>query len=802
MNELHMPISPTNSNRFFVCLFVMILVFSMACSDDSGQEVFPGDGDADSESADVENETETEAELLTVPFVPEQAENPYVDVPFRQEINHTGNEVEAGIGPLVAVLLPPSTATEYESPLQIAPRGQVTHDENDAPEILAIDETHPDLQYAAFRGNKLYTASASYLYGGDNPVAAPDGTNIAGLVQGTEFLYVLTDQGLGFVSDTGVVWPQDGTPVTTVLETESSLFVAYEDTLKAYPVPQNAELPEASFEFTAIADPLPGTIRAMVADVTLPTEIDLVLVGEKNLVGLDLGGSSPVVMDVAEFAEDRVPLKKPTCAAPASDGGFIVGTEGGAYRIMVRDIGPEWRIYNDLRWLPNRYVQGIATDANLEDGPIYFATEGGMASVTVEWMTLEEKVARAIERIVLRHDRDGAVADSRLSVAGDLSTNVPYDSDNDGGWTCYWLLGECFRYLMTGDEDAKAHFDKSLERMLSFQTLTGTDYFMARSVIRKDGCILDDCDNPDDGEWFTSPDGEWWVKADTSNDEVTSHMFMMGHAYDLCADETQQAAIRQHVDNIIGGIVDHGYQLCDVDGKVTSYGQFDPEYVNHPLVGAIADGGRRSVQMIANLTIAYYMTGKQEYLDAKQYLMDEHHYDENIVHECEPTFRRGSGDGDELATQAFFPLLRYESDPDLRAKWMEGWNNTYGNMKLQQAAMWDLINAVLGGEVTDFFYASRWLKLYPMDLIRWHQHNSHRLDLVDAPPYYSDRYQGERKMRSDGYIIPGDERPNIRHNTSQYQFEGGWGANRELDGADFIMPYWMGRYYGFIVPEK
>ena len=28
---------------------------------------------------------------------------------------------------------------------------------------------------------------------------------------------------------------------------------------------------------------------------------------------------------------------------------------------------------------------------------------------------------------------------------------------------------------------------------------------------------------------------------------------------------------------------------------------------------------------------------------------------------------------------------------------------------------------------------------------------------------------------------------------------GGW---REMDGADALMPYWLGRYYGFIVPEE
>ena len=47
---------------------------------------------------------------------------------------------------------------------------------------------------------------------------------------------------------------------------------------------------------------------------------------------------------------------------------------------------------------------------------------------------------------------------------------------------------------------------------------------------------------------------------------------------------------------IIGGIIENGYQLLDLDGEVTSYGQFDPEYVHGLLAGEYADGGRRAAQ--------------------------------------------------------------------------------------------------------------------------------------------------------------------------------------------------------------
>ncbi len=760
------------------------------------EESEQADGDSDSSEDDIEAEAEGFS-----PFVPPQTANPYTDAPFLQEFNHTTNEVEEAIGGIVAVFAPTKSLSDDGRPLQITSRGLALHT-GDTIEIKSIPEADPDLAWAAKGGDDLFAASSTKLYKLNSSKEweeinlfnkSPE--EITGLQSGSNFAYILTNSDL-YTSDSALIGKAKA-PVeipTAVLEHGDTLFVASENKISVYAISSGNFENKSSITVDGI-----GTIKTMVANVTLPQQIDLVAIGAEGLLGFSKSGDDLQAIDgISEFAAGRVPMPSPVCAANASDGGFVVGTEVGAYRMMDRDIGPEWRVYNGERWLPNEDIKALSTTPDLADSPIYFATPGGLAYVTAQWMTIEEKMDTFVERVVLRHDRDGAVADSRLTVPGDLSTSVPYDSDNDGGWTCYWVMSECFRYKMTGDPQAKANFDKSLDRMLSFQTMTGTDYFLARSVIRIDGCQLDDCDDPDDGEWFKSADGEWWVKADTSNDEVTSHMFMMGHAYDLCADDEQKQRIEQHVDNIVGGLVDHGYQLYDIDGEVTSYGQLDPEYVNG-LAGKYADGGRRSAQMIANLTLAQYMTGDPKYDEAKKYLMEEHNYDENIIHESEPPFRKGVGDGDELATQAFFVLLRYEQDPELRAKWLEGWNKSYSNMRLQEAAMWDIINASLGGDDPDFFNATRWLKLVPMDLIRWIIHNDQRLDTKKPPEYYANH--DNRQMRSDDHILPPDERPNIRHNAPQYQFQGGWTAYRELDGADVLFSYWLARYYEFIVTE-
>src|SRR5205085_7441884 len=132
--------------------------------------------------------------------------------------------------------------------------------------------------------------------------------------------------------------------------------------------------------------------------------------------------------------------------------------------------------------------------------------------------------------------------------------------------------------------------------------------------------------------------------------------------------------------------------------------------------------------------------------------------------------------------------------PALRKLWLEGWRRTYGNIRSQQGAWWDVTNAVLGGEAVDLSHVRRWLRLAPVDMIRWPQHNSARLDLAKPPAYYHQN----GGMRSDGLILPYDERPNDRWNTDQFRLDGGLGAGLEMDGADVLVPYWMGRYYRMI----
>ncbi len=795
-----------------------------ACDSSDDDPVIDGDLELEGEQSELEEldgdvETETEAEdesdpMALLPNEPDAADPARVmtDEPYLQEFNHTTNEVPEGMGALVALVEPPQSLTGFNHPSYIASRGIWRQNEQESWEMVTIPEASSGLIAAETALDTLFLASADTLYKVEMDATlsvvaeVTPGVQITKLVFADDELILLTTNGWARYNGTDAPqWQALENVPTTLLKKDDTLYLAWENVLAAYPID---DLPQVSNENWRVALEI-GVPVAILADRTLPEALDLVVVGSDGLAAFNVESDQATKVQPDLFETGYIPLNGAVTGVEDSNGGFLVAADGGAYRIIDDDLGPEFRVYVPERWMPSGDVRDVLVQGEGVGGKLFFATSAGPGWVDRKMWTIKDKTDAMIERIVLRHNREGALADSRLTVPGDLSTSIPYDSDNDGGWTCYWVLSECFRYKLTGDAEAKAHFDESLARMLSFRTLTGTDYFLARSVIRIDGCQLDDCDGPDDGEWFKSPDGEWWVKANTSNDEVTSHMFMMGQAYDYCADDEQKEAIAAHVDGIIGGIVENGYMLFDPqDGKCTKYGQFDPFYVNDWFDGSVGDGGRRSAQMLGALNLAYYLTGKQKYLDAKEELMSEYHYDLNISNIADAEiypFCAGSGDCDELAMQAFWPLLRYEWDPALREQWMIGWNRLYSQLVTQEDIFWDITNAAFGGEMDyDFTNGKRWYRRYPTDLVRWNIRNQgKRLDVGSVPAYYMVKEENPNYFkRADDHIFPGDERPNIRHNGPQFQFSGGWGSLRELDGGDALWPYWLGRYYGFIAEPE
>ena len=79
-----------------------------------------------------------------------------------------------------------------------------------------------------------------------------------------------------------------------------------------------------------------------------------------------------------------------------------------------------------------------------------------------------------------------------------------------------------------------------------------------------------------------------------------------------------------------------------------------------------------------------------------------------------------------------------------------------------------------------------------MDLAEWTVVNSNREDVKIGGG--ADRF---RKGQSTT-LLPPDERPVMKWNSNPFVVDGGNGGRGEDDGAFFLLPYWLGRYLGYV----
>ncbi len=479
-----------------------------------------------------------------------------------------------------------------------------------------------------------------------------------------------------------------------------------------------------------------------------------------------------------------LPVGDVTAINEASDGAIWYGTKEGLVRVdpntNARD---RHQYFAGKRYLPDDEVAQLAPD---ESRGMWVRTRTGVSHIELRPMTLAAKAELFEERIRLRHDRHGLVASSELRVPGDPSTNLMLDSDNDGLWTSIYAAAECFRFAVTRSPEALANARKSIEAMLFLEEVAGRRGFPARSYIRKGEPM------PRDGQWHWTADGQYYWKGDTSSDEIVGHMFVFGVATDLLPDADLKARIRETTARIMDHIIEHGYYLIDVTGKPTTWGRWSPEYFKT----TPEDSPLNAMELLSFLKTTAHITGDARYEKEYRKVAIDMGYARLATRYIELRQEINYSD-EELAMLPFYGLFRYEKDPELLDQaYRPAMNAWWDNIRREENPLWMFIYAT--GEpsrAVDLGSAARTLYRMPVDTIEWTVRNSHRKDIVMDPEV--DRSE-ERQTRT---LLPPDERRIMKWNSNPFRMDGGDGGRSEDDGAAFLLPYWMGRYHGFLVGE-
>ena len=615
---------------------------------------------------------------------------------------------------------------------------------------------------------------------------APDLTNVVFrkvCVDKEQVVYVLTDRGVARVFDDTLAWdrsfrPLAGlVPLDIAVSPQGDLFYLFPDRWLSN---GGNGRPAGSVQATA------GQRLTFAADGT---------------VTVSAARETPA-------RRTGVPWGEITCEVPV-EGGRWFGTTRGAFFERIGDRSryaipqapgiepPRFRYYSGPRWLRDDLVQDLAVAG---DGTVWILTQTGLNALAFRSTTLADKADWFSRKIRSRNLRYGLTGERRLPVPGDLTTSEIVDTDNDGGWTSYYLGALGAEYAVTRSEKVRQQAWESfgaLERLREISTVPG---FFARTIERR-GFKFSDTDR-----WRDAVDPAWEWKGHTSSDEFCSQTFAHAVMWELVArNPAERARVATNYIPILEHILAHDLYLVDVDGQPTLWGRWNPAYVNW-FPPSIVDRRLNSAEITAGLQLAYRMTGDRRYRERAEQLFEQHGYLKNILspmkligdtkgylHEGNDMGNEWNHSDDELAFFTYWVLCRFAFTESLRDQYLAAVKDHWEFEQPERFPIWNFIYAACGGKAFDAAGAVWTLRGTPLDTINWPMRNSHRGDVTRREPNFMNREMVE--------LLPPGERLIARINTQPFILDAGDGRT-DFPGDEYLLGYWLGRYVKAIGAPK
>lgn len=489
----------------------------------------------------------------------------------------------------------------------------------------------------------------------------------------------------------------------------------------------------------------------------------------------------------------------------AKDGKKYFATNTGIVTLIEGKIS----YYSFGGWLMHPTVTKITVS---DKGTIAAVTPAGISVITTKVMTLEEKAAHYDEMAVKYFTRNEGYQVSReLRKYGDLESGWLPNSDNDGLFTGLYCASQCFRYAVTGSEEAKANAKRAVEAMIKLTEVTGKKGFTARATRysheenfmtgnREEWHICDD-----------NPDCEWL--GETSSDEMTGHYYAYGIYFDLVADKKEKKRIAEVVKTITDHILENNFHLCDVDGVPTTWANWEPDLLNND-DRWYYERGTNSLEILSFLKTTYHITGDEKYNDVYNMLIRKHHYAMNCMqYKCEDGHLAHIDD--QLDFTNIYPLIVYTENEAHNEIFKMGLTHHFDYEKIERSPMFNITYGALTNNPCDIENAAKSLSEINLDLIRWPVYNSYRKDIVwdteqeamgapaqlKYPVEYSSRvlvhYDGNQCVCDAGCEQFVNVNNKIVNRTSTLPSSNASGMSASMPYI-YLLPYWMGRYYGLL----
>lgn len=397
--------------------------------------------------------------------------------------------------------------------------------------------------------------------------------------------------------------------------------------------------------------------------------------------------------------------------------------------------------------------------------------------VCFAFLTLHSAESDALQidaTLQLRHVPYGTVLNPILSSDGLTVTDYTRCGDS-ALWTGTYLAAEAFRYKVTGASDALANLQGALSGLTLLVDVTGTGV-LARCAIPANSpyaASISSQESPN-GIFHTTLGGKAWLwVGNTSRDEYCGVFFGLGAAYDLLSDSTLRASIASLATRLLNNLSASAWTVIMPNFSISTTFLIRPD------------------QQLALLQVGQHVNPAF----ASQY---------------------GSAAGSLAALSQAGLLVDAANNQSSYFKFNLDFINLYNLIRLQ------------GPSSALTYYETGFAAVRAATITH---HNPH-FNMVDRALHgpnlgrdletRADLDAWLTRPRTDVYVnwsgkipscgnsneacnpLPVAERPpdDFLWQLDPYQLSGGGIGEIETAGIDYLLPYWMARYYGVItVPE-
>ncbi len=529
----------------------------------------------------------------------------------------------------------------------------------------------------------------------------------------------------------------------------------------------------------------------------------MISMGDRLVVGSHIGLA--VIRGTAAtslLGIDGLPFNEITCLEKGFHRDYWAGTTRGA----IRCVKGEFQYFDSTRWLPDGHVNAIAcaekagtgtsahppaADASRVPVPVfsvYLATDKGIGIIEYEPYTLLKKADYYERHLEEWGQKRMAFTHLLFKKRGGWVREV---SDNDVGWSTHYWAAQAFKYAVTGDPKARQNAVDGFNAMKWSEEITGIPGFPARSVwaVGETGHQAEGGSGHYDAEWHRTADDRWEWKGDTSSDEIDAQFYYAWIFHSLVANDKEKAQVAEHLARIMDHILDHGRTLCDVDGKPTVWARWDREYFSGK--GAYAKG-LNGMEILNYLRVTHAVTREPRFLDGYNTLLGEGYADQVIVQKRAASPRVFHSD-DRLAFYCYYPLLQLEQDKYWRGIYRRSLERSWEIERIEQVPWFNFIYGAVTGNDCEVEPAVEHLRAWPLDLRNYPYDHTHRLDIQPPKGYLP-------YARVEKALSPRETNPR-RWTDNQGELKGGRHAC-VVDPSGWLDAYWMGRYYGMILPPE